>query len=252
MKTESAHLRDFTAERANVQTSGLHSAPNGRSYYYATCPWCQHDLLCYPWSMAGSGKRCPYCKAFHFNDRSAVKAREVGPYGATFSVEDPHLGHEARRYRYALWRKWNDDLPPTVFIGLNPSTADEETNDRTVTRCINFAYDWGFGGMIMLNVFAFRATDRAVMLRQGDPVGDFGDEFIWKTCSKFNHIVCCWGNDGAHRERSARVVEILRNIKDWGTKKDMEIKCFGRNSTGEPEHPLYLARTTKLQTFIRC
>ena len=58
-----------------------------------------------------------------------------------------------------------------AFIGLNPSTADEVKNDPTVRRCIIFAKDVGFGGMVMLNAFAYRATDRNEMKRRDGPGG---------------------------------------------------------------------------------
>jgi len=61
-------------------------------------------------------------------------------------------------WRYSLTRKWNA-LPLLGFIGLNPSTADETEDDPTIRRCIGFARDWGFGGIVMLNLFAYRSTD---------------------------------------------------------------------------------------------
>lgn len=74
---------------------------------------------------------------------------------------------ECRRYRFSLWRIWDEALPYALFIGLNPSTADETANDPTITRCINFAKDWGYGGIYMANLFAYRATDPSeYMLRK--------------------------------------------------------------------------------------
>ncbi|GHX72979.1 hypothetical protein VCSRO16_3593 [Vibrio cholerae] len=65
---------------------------------------------------------------------------------------------KCRKYRYALWRTWDSDKPFAMFIGLNPSTADEKNDDPTLRRCINFAKSWGYGGVCMANLFAFRAT----------------------------------------------------------------------------------------------
>jgi hypothetical protein len=62
-------------------------------------------------------------------------------------------------YRYALWRTWNALQPGVLFVGLNPSTADATTDDPTIRRCIGFAKRWGYGGITMANVFAYRATD---------------------------------------------------------------------------------------------
>lgn len=65
---------------------------------------------------------------------------------------------EDRKYRYVLSRIWDESKPMVMIIGLNPSTADETKNDPTIIRCIDFAKSWGYGGVYMLNLFAFRAT----------------------------------------------------------------------------------------------
>jgi len=83
--------------------------------------------------------------------------------GATFSTD--------RVYRYALWRVWDAALPSFVVIGLNPSTADETENDPTIRRCIGFAKREGCGGLVMLNLFAVRATDPRVMMAHPEPIG---------------------------------------------------------------------------------
>ena len=70
---------------------------------------------------------------------------------------------DCRKYRYALWRVWDESKPVAVFIGLNPSTADEVNDDPTVKRCVNFAQEWGYGGLCMANLFAFMATDPEVL-----------------------------------------------------------------------------------------
>ena len=63
-----------------------------------------------------------------------------------------------RTYRYSLTREWGSGLA-VLFIGLNPSTADETLDDRTIRRCIAFARDWGYARLHMANLFAFRATE---------------------------------------------------------------------------------------------
>ena len=83
-----------------------------------------------------------------------------------------------RRYRYCLSRVWNPKLPSVMFVGLNPSTADEQEDDPTVRRCIGFARNWNFGGLILVNLFAYRSTDPADLLRVDDPVGPGNDKHI--------------------------------------------------------------------------
>ena len=69
-----------------------------------------------------------------------------------------------RRYRYTLSIEWDASKERVMFIGLNPSTADETKDDPTVRRCKQFAKDWGYGAMVMTNLFAWRDTDPKKML----------------------------------------------------------------------------------------
>jgi hypothetical protein len=146
--------------------------------------------------------------------------------GASFSP--------CRIWRYVLWRTWGDlHGSRCAFIGLNPSTADEEVNDPTVTRCMGFAERWGFHGMYMLNLFSFRATDPKEMKLAEQPVGPADDVTLRHYAGLADRVVCCWGNHGAHRKRSDAVRKLLSSL-------DREVCCFKINGTGEPVHPLYL------------
>jgi hypothetical protein len=140
---------------------------------------------------------------------------------------------ECRKYRYALWRTWDDSKPYAMFIGLNPSTADETEDDPTIRRCTSFSMDWGFGGLCMVNLFAFRATDPNAMMSSKDPIGSENDDWIKQLAGNAGVIVAAWGNDGSYMGRSKEVVNMLPNLK-----------CLKMNKTGEPAHPLYQSRST--------
>ncbi|MBB3167330.1 DUF1643 domain-containing protein [Simiduia aestuariiviva] len=133
-----------------------------------------------------------------------------------------------RTYRYALWRTWDDNLPPVMFIGLNPSTADEQQDDPTLRRCINFAKSWGYGGVIMANLFAFRATDPAHMKQAEDPVGPQNNRWLRKLAQQSALVVAAWGNDGDYRQRATQVCQRIANLH-----------CLKINGSGAPGHPLY-------------
>jgi len=135
---------------------------------------------------------------------------------------------ECRKYRYALWRTWDDSKPYAMFIGLNPSTANETEDDPTIRRCINFSKGWGFGGLCMVNLFAFRATEPSDMKSSKDPIGSENDDWIKQLASNAGVIVAAWGNEGLFMGRSKEVVDMLPNLK-----------CLKMNKTGEPAHPLY-------------
>lgn len=73
---------------------------------------------------------------------------------------------EDRKYRYILSRTWDETKPTVLFIGLNPSTADEKTDDPTIRKCINYAKCWGYGKILMANLFAFRSTILIELINQ--------------------------------------------------------------------------------------
>lgn len=152
--------------------------------------------------------------------------------GAVFS--------ECRNYRYLLWRHWgyteNLHAQRLMIIGLNPSTADENTDDPTIRRCIQFAKSWGFGGIIMTNLFAIRATDPREMKQIFDPVGKQNDLYLKDYAANCGLVLAAWGSLGAHQGRDAEVFEMLNPIA--------KLHCLGVTKYGFPRHPLYVRGDT--------
>lgn len=144
--------------------------------------------------------------------------------GASFST--------CRTYRYALWRTWHESEPYTLFIGLNPSTADETEDDPTIRRCIGFAKAWGFGGLCVVNLFAYRATEPKDMMKAEDPTGPENDRWIKRLSADAGVIVAAWGNSGSFLGRSWTVTRMIPNLT-----------CLKLNKSGEPVHPLYQPAT---------
>lgn len=144
--------------------------------------------------------------------------------GATFSP--------CRTYRYHLWRAWSD-APRAVFLMLNPSTADETVNDPTVERCERRARNGGYGGLVVVNLFALRSTDPAALYEHADPVGPDNDEHIAKSCQNAGIVVCAWGTHGKHAKRADYVRSLLYYF-------DVVTHCLGENKDGSPKHPLYV------------
>lgn len=147
-------------------------------------------------------------------------------------------------YRYALWRVWDASRSFLVVILLNPSTATHEVNDPTIVRCIARATAMGYGGLIVLNAFAWRDTDPAKMKAAFDPIGIYNDEVILEYCNAptTGLVLCGWGKDGAHRQRDAQLLAMLRDrsIEPW---------ALGFNGDGSPKHPLYVPYSAKLVTI---
>ncbi|MCC5810579.1 MAG: DUF1643 domain-containing protein [Ectothiorhodospiraceae bacterium] len=120
-------------------------------------------------------------------------------------------------------------MPYAMIIGLNPSTADETVNDPTITRCINFARSWGYGGVCVANLFAYKATYPRDLKSAEDPVGRRNDAWLRKLAADAGVVVAAWGNDGAHLGRSRQVRAMIPDMY-----------CLRMNRSGEPAHPLYL------------
>jgi len=116
-----------------------------------------------------------------------------------------------------------------MIIGLNPSTADAMNDDPTITRCINFAKSWGYGGVYMLNLFAFRTPKPQMMLDADEPIGIENDKYLVEYALKCDKVVCAWGNDGSYKNRSSEIKSKLSNLY-----------YLALNKSGEPSHPLYL------------
>jgi len=146
---------------------------------------------------------------------------------------------DCRKYRYALERVWDEKLwnntnEFAMFIGLNPSTADEINNDPTITRCISFAKDWGCGGLCMMNLFAFRATDPKEMRQAKNPIGPDNDLWIKGYAQRSRIIVAAWGCHGTFMGRDKEVIEMIPDLHYLTLTKD-----------GHPGHPLYLKKDLK-------
>lgn len=145
-----------------------------------------------------------------------------------------------RLHRYALWRRWKTTGDTILFIGLNPSTADEKSNDPTIRRCISFAEREGASAVMVVNLFAYRATLPGDLFRANNPIGPENDLWIQAATQITKQTVACWGNHGTFMERGCQVASLLSDPR-----------CFGLTKLGEPKHPLYLHGTTPLISMRR-
>lgn len=125
-----------------------------------------------------------------------------------------------------------------MFIGLNPSVADEVQDDPTIRRCAAFAKAWGYGALCMSNLFAFRATDPADMIAADDPVGPDNDRYLTDLASNAGVVVAAWGTNGTHRSRDLAVRAMIPNLH-----------YLHKTKAGHPGHPLYLHGTLKPVPF---
>lgn len=138
-----------------------------------------------------------------------------------------------RTFRYVLRRRFPTGSGTVNFVMLNPSTADEVTNDNTVKRCMTYAQRWGYQQLVVTNLFAFRATLPRDMEAAPDPVGPENDEHLLREAKRAALVVMAWGTHGAHRDRGA---EIKRMLQAAGVPLHYQMLT----QDGHPGHPLYL------------
>lgn len=139
--------------------------------------------------------------------------------GATFS--------DCRKYRYSLWRIWDGSKPLIMFIGLNPSKANETKPDNTINTVRALASNWGYGGFYMMNLFAIVSEDPSVLKTHPDPLGE-NDGWIEKIAPKCKDVVFAWG---AFKEAKERCQKIINQFPD--------ALCIKILKDGSPKHPLY-------------
>ena len=145
---------------------------------------------------------------------------EAGLFRATGVVYDAVLS-EDRRYRYCLSRSWGRG-ERMAWIMLNPSTADADVDDPTIRRCRSFAKAWGYGGLEVVNLFAYRATNPAALRLHGEAaIGPDNDAVIVKATFTAGIIIAAWGEKGRLLGRDASVLALLRRFYDGS------IYCLG-------------------------
>ena len=141
------------------------------------------------------------------------------------------------KYRYQLSRIWDEEKPTVLFIMLNPSTADADRDDPTIRRVMNFAKSWGYGGVFVGNLYAFRSTDPKALRHTDDPIGEDNIEHIQTLIGITERVIYAWGNH--HKEP-----EWLKDLVDTPY-------CIDISKNGIPKHPLYLKSELQPKLYLR-
>ena len=184
------------------------------------------------------------------------------------------------RYRYRLTRELGGKLTLTVVM-LNPSTADGSADDPTIRRCKGFAKDWGYGRLVIVNLYAFRATNPKDMWRLahadrnrphlplGNIIGEDNDSAISRAVGEARYgigvtplhtwdanvgvvvadlrergiVLCAWGRGGTTDKQLVKMhhERVERVAKLIGG----DLYCLGTNGDGSPKHPLYIPEDTE-------
>lgn len=138
------------------------------------------------------------------------------------------------RYRYRLTREWDTALPPATFVMLNPSTADADQDDATIRKCTRYAQRWGMGSLVVVNLYAWRATDPRTLPTGDEAIGPDNDAWLTQTAldtvDAGGPLVAAWGaHASAHRVADVRALPGMDRLM-----------CLSVTKSGQPGHPLYL------------
>ncbi len=161
-------------------------------------------------------------------------------YGARFSNN--------RQHRYMLWRTWNLKISQrAVFVGLNPSRANEQSDDPTLRRCQNFARGWTgrwrCGGLFVVNLYSYCSPSPSELFRNGTRTNHLNNRWLSELCCRPDSLVIgMWGNHGLRNDRCHR-------FTDWAAENNIIVHSLAVNSSGTPAHPLYLKKGLKPREY---
>jgi hypothetical protein len=148
-------------------------------------------------------------------------------------------------YRWWLTREWSPGgfMP---FVMLNPSTADANFDDPTIRRCMGFAQRAGAGGIFVVNLYSFRATNPREMLSNADPYGPEHLIHLRSACVISNRtgrpMVCAWGANGGHQGAD-------QDFLIMAAEENAALVCLGKTKEGHPKHPLYIRGDQPFEAF---
>lgn len=135
---------------------------------------------------------------------------------------------ECGKYRYKLWRIWDESKPMAMCIGLNPSTANANKDDATISILKRMLPILGYGGFYMMNCWAF-ITSKPELLQHNPMSDEWNNNMLTVTASMCTEVIFAYGS--------------FKIIKQKGRDKELmemfpNAKCFAKSKDGSPIHPL--------------
>lgn len=157
-------------------------------------------------------------------------------------------------YRYQLARTWDGAKPSALFVCLNPSTADASVDDATIRKIRGFAERWQCGGIVMVNLFAYRATQPDDLVRYvrvhgiAGATGPSNDTYIEHAVraalAADAPIIAARGQNVVRAELRPRVDAVRKLLRGLLVPASRTLECLGRTGSGMPSHPIYLPYET--------
>ena len=158
-----------------------------------------------------------------------------------------YLKDEENLNRFVLG---NINKNPLFVIGLNPSTADENKPDPTITKVMGFAEGNGFDSFVMLNLYPQRATkpsDLAIdicEINHGKNITEI--ENILNSVSK-PKILASWGEKIRERKYLSHCIKSIHEVTK--NKNAEWLKIGELTKSGHPRHPLYASYNLGISSF---
>jgi hypothetical protein len=178
----------------------------------------------------------------------AIHRLPSGPHGVSGNAHISTCG----KYRYSLTRVWGEGKR-ACWIMLNPSTADADRDDNTIRRCIDFSQRWDCGSLVVVNLFAWRATKPAELRRAikkhglvTATGGTVNTRALRVAMASADMTIAAWGASGGE-ESERRGAWLSRHRASAGLPP---LLCLGRTKSGAPRHPLMVRRDTELGEWI--
>tara|TARA_B100000700_G_scaffold306415_1_gene381553 strand:- start:1885 stop:2406 length:522 start_codon:yes stop_codon:yes gene_type:complete len=167
------------------------------------------------------------------------------------------LFSECGSYRWILKRDLLTGKKTVVFIGLNPSKANLEKNDRTISRIINFCSRWNYKNIYIINLFGLISKSPLQLLKSDDPIGDNNDFIILTTLEFWSKNINCdlwlgWGDKGQFNRRDQTILKLIKNLSNFKSRVNnpsKRILSLGLSKKGNPRHPLYMPNESILIPF---
>lgn len=162
-----------------------------------------------------------------------------------------------QKFRYVLRRRWATEplfqVEPSrgdlvTFLMLNPSTADADVDDPTLAKCVAMARRWGYAGLVLVNLFAFRSKEPTDLWLAADPIGPENDQHIADACIE-RVVVCAWGATVSNTSWAVmrqRPLDVMATLRADPT---IRTRHLGLTKDKQPRHPLYLRGDTLPQRF---
>jgi len=153
-------------------------------------------------------------------------------------MKNQALFSKHKDYRYMLSRVWDEQRPTLGIVGLSPSYGDASVTDKETQKQVAIADALGYGSIYVLNLFAFIESEEQTLFDSEDPIGPNNDRYIERYLARCDKVLCVWGNDGQHLNRSQAIQKLYKNLY-----------YLKLNKTGEPAQLSGIKRSNRLIKF---